>query len=56
MTAIEWLLHPDTSTQMSNSVVHAVVQYAGDVVYVPARWGHAVLNLADCVGIAIEFA
>jgi hypothetical protein len=30
-------------------------QEAGDVIYVPAGWGHAVLNLAPSVGFAVEF-
>ena len=30
-------------------------QEAGDVMYVPAGWGHAVLNLATCVGTATNF-
>lgn len=31
------------------------VQEAGDVVYLPRLWGHAVLNLAQSVGAAVEF-
>jgi hypothetical protein len=30
------------------------VQRAGDVMYVPPGWGHAVLNLNTSVGVAIE--
>lgn len=30
-------------------------QYAGDVVYLPGGWGHAVLNAEPSVGVAIEF-
>ena len=29
---------------------------AGDVLYVPPGWGHAVLNLNTSVGVAIEFS
>jgi len=32
------------------------VQEAGDVLYVPRGWGHAVLNLRTSVGYAVEFA
>ena len=32
------------------------VQEAGDVLYVPADWGHAVLNLRPTIGVAVEFA
>jgi hypothetical protein len=31
-------------------------QRAGDVMYVPAGWGHAVLNTATSVGLAVEFS
>jgi hypothetical protein len=31
------------------------VQEAGDIVYLPRLWGHAVLNLAQSVGAAVEF-
>ena len=31
------------------------VQEAGDVVYVPRLWGHAVINLKQSVGAAVEF-
>jgi hypothetical protein len=30
------------------------IQAAGDTVYVPKHWGHATLNLADAVGVALE--
>jgi hypothetical protein len=30
------------------------LQLAGDMVYVPDNWGHAVLNLADTVAVALE--
>ena len=32
-----------------------VVQRAGDVLYVPALWGHATLNTAQSIGVAHEF-
>jgi hypothetical protein len=31
-------------------------QRAGDVLYVPPGWGHAVLNMNTSVGVAIEFS
>lgn len=31
------------------------VQEAGDVIYVPRLWGHAVINLKQSVGAAVEF-
>lgn len=30
-------------------------QRAGDVLYVPCEWGHAVLNVEDTIGLAVEF-
>ena len=32
------------------------VQLAGDVLYVPFLWGHAVLNIHETIGIAMEFS
>ena len=32
------------------------VQRAGDIMYVPGLWGHAVHNMQDCVGCATEFS
>lgn len=31
------------------------VQHAGEIMYVPRGWGHAVVNHADTVGLAFEF-
>ena len=31
------------------------VQEAGDLIFVPHRWGHATLNLEMSIGIAEEF-
>ena len=31
-------------------------QFAGDVMYVPRGWGHAILNMATSIGYALEFA
>ena len=31
------------------------VQRPGDVLWVPDYWGHAVLNLDETVGVALEF-
>ena len=32
------------------------IQEAGDIVYIPRHWTHAVLNLQESVGIAVEFS
>lgn len=31
------------------------IQEAGDIAYIPKHWGHAVLNLQESVGVAVEF-
>ena len=33
---------------------HTGTQEPGDIIYVPAGWGHAVLNLEDTVAVATE--
>lgn len=33
-----------------------VLQRSSQVVFVPEQWGHLVLNLAECVGMATEFS
>lgn len=32
-----------------------VTQHAGDIIFVPSRWTHAVLNLQESIGVAEEF-
>ena len=32
------------------------IQEAGDIAYIPRHWGHAVLNLQESVGVAVEFS
>jgi histone arginine demethylase JMJD6 len=34
--------------------LHECVQRPGEVLFVPQYWYHAVLNVSDCVGIAVE--
>ena len=31
-----------------------VIQEAGDIVFVPEGWGHAILNLEDSIAVAYE--
>jgi len=60
----EWLLDDDdhhdeteggTEGKHRGQVELLCVQEAGDLIYVPRLWGHAVLNLAQSVGAAVEF-
>lgn len=39
-----------------HAAVYVTVQGPGDVVFVPENWAHVVVNLADCVGVAYEYA
>lgn len=34
---------------------HRCVQHAGDAIFVPRGWGHAVVNAATGAAIAVEF-
>ena len=40
--------------QRADPGARACVQRAGDVLFVPNNWGHAVLNLETAVGVAAE--
>ena len=31
------------------------VQHTGEVLYVPAMWSHATINLDESIGLAVEF-
>jgi hypothetical protein len=48
---IEWI----QSEQYKQRAPIEVLQEAGDLIYVPALWGHAVLNLEETVAFALEF-
>eukprot|EP00041_Stephanoeca_diplocostata_P031362 m.976002 g.976002 ORF g.976002 m.976002 type:complete len:795 (+) comp23943_c0_seq13:178-2562(+) len=41
--------------EANGAPVHRCIQEAGDVVFVPAMWGHATLNLEESIGYASEF-
>ena len=47
-----------TSAAVDHPTMHAlrVTQRAGDVLYVPALWGHATLNTQQSIGVAHEFS
>ena len=47
-----WRAHADADGHIPGAIV--AVQGPGDAVYVPSDWGHAVLNLADTVAVAVE--
>lgn len=48
-------LHNSTASVDQQAPIR-VVQRAGDVLYVPALWGHATLNAAQSIGVAHEFS
>ena len=51
---LQWLEEDYPSLRESKSFWE-VEQRAGDVLYVPCEWGHAVLNVEDTIGLAVEF-
>ena len=65
-----WFLTPPHTAMFSNTPIqewlHAsyeklaenlteCVQDAGDIIYVPCEWAHAVLNVRETIGMAVEF-
>ena len=40
---------------VAGAAAYQCVQAAGDLLYVPAGWGHMVLNLEPAAGVALEF-
>eukprot|EP01064_Diplonema_japonicum_P028712 TRINITY_DN4473_c0_g4_i1.p1 TRINITY_DN4473_c0_g4~~TRINITY_DN4473_c0_g4_i1.p1 ORF type:complete len:544 (+),score=124.32 TRINITY_DN4473_c0_g4_i1:36-1667(+) len=65
----EWLMWPPAATFLSTVPAHefyksvsawssdylTVTQHAGDLLYVPEGWGHAVLNVGPTLGVATEY-
>ena len=31
------------------------IQHSGDLLYVPAKWGHSTVNLTPTIGVAVGF-
>ena len=38
------------------ATVYECIQEPGDVLYVPEMWAHGVVNIAESVGVAMEFS
>ena len=38
-----------------NGTFYTCIQEEGDALYVPAGWGHAVINLETSIGVAVEW-
>jgi hypothetical protein len=51
--AWEWVKN-DVYNGNANRKAFVAIQQAGDMMYVPENWGHAVLNLADTLAFAFE--
>jgi len=51
ITMREWA---STWRERFGSALYECVQQPGEVLFVPQYWYHAVLNVSDCVGIAVE--
>jgi ankyrin repeat protein len=47
--------HLASSNITSITMPMLCIQSAGDAIYIPSDWGHAVINLDDTVAIAVEF-
>ena len=47
---LDWL-----SSYQPKAQILECTQYAGDILYVPKYWSHAVVNTQECVGFAREF-
>ncbi|MBN1207258.1 MAG: cupin-like domain-containing protein [Myxococcaceae bacterium] len=49
-------MHEWASTHRSRFAadLHECVQQPGEILFVPQYWYHAVLNVSDCVGVAVE--
>ena len=52
--ALEWFRTEYPILRSSPIAPLEVIQEPGDIVWVPERWGHAVLNLEPSVGFAME--
>lgn len=50
---LEMLLSADDSDLFEKAI--QFTQHGGDVVYLPALWGHATLNVSYSIGVAYEF-
>jgi oxalate decarboxylase/phosphoglucose isomerase-like protein (cupin superfamily) len=51
---IDWIEHDLPLLPPDRQPILAL-QRAGDLLYLPAEWGHATLNLRETIGIAEEF-
>ena len=57
LRAIDWALEASDAATVGGKrpMGRQCMQAAGDILYVPRLWGHAVLNVQESVGFAIEF-
>eukprot|EP01046_Picozoa_sp_COSAG06_P051000 COSAG06_NODE_8220_length_2233_cov_1.620431_1_plen_300_part_00 len=50
----KWLAHRYPKVKETPLAPVECVQHAGDVVYLPAQWLHAIVNLQDSIGITVD--
>jgi len=50
-SVISWLLHEFPLLKLSTNLVFCYLQLPGELVYIPAGWHHAVLNIEDSIAI-----
>ena len=57
LRAIDWVLEAGTGGGGvgARPLGRQCMQNAGDILYVPRLWGHAVLNVQESIGFAVEF-
>lgn len=51
-----WVASSYPSMLKSGASIYECIQEPGDVLYVPELWAHGVVNLAESVGVAMEFS
>ena len=54
LPALEWFRTEYQVLKRSRIAPLEVIQRPGDVIWVPEKWGHAVINLKPSVGFAME--
>lgn len=53
-TSLQWFERELSSLENKVESSYTGIQEAGDLVYIPIEYSHAVLNLEDCVGLVLE--
>ena len=46
--------HPDVQSAIAAISVQECIQRAGEAIYIPAGWHHAVVNIGETVALAVQ--